>query len=80
MLSIYHSVKHPMFDLHLKVIHKDPVFLLPLQHLKSASKSLTTRNLVQEISKVPGIIFFIFLKVHRLATIDLKVLLLKKSV
>ena len=48
--SIYHSVKHPKFKPHLKTIQNNPEYLLLLHHLNNASKSLTTRNLIQEMS------------------------------
>ena len=46
----YPSVKHPKFKLHLKASHTDQECPLLLCHFNSALKSLTTSNLIQEIS------------------------------
>ena len=40
----------PKFNPHSKAIHNDPECPLFLYHLKNASKSLTSRTLIQELS------------------------------
>ena len=86
LFSKQKSVEHSKFDTHLKANHKDPECPVLLHHLNSASKSLTMRHLIHEMSCQSHWNMFLkfilksrnlaFLKVHRF---DLKVHFLKKS-